>query len=267
MSASRAKRLVREKDARAQRALLGDFYPEDIHTYRIDRHTFTIYVGGDPQAHENVSDFDYGEPGVEHNMADRFEINMHTLSGIDSKRPILVVLSSCGGNWEDGMKMFSTILYSPNPVTVLATKWARSMTSIIPLAADRFVIQPPARYMIHRGKYGFGGLDQEADTHDTERRLSRDMMTRLYTARLQSQGEYASRGERDIKRMIDRWLERQIDVWFSADRAKEIGFGDDVFDGNWDSLRALEVNNERRTLMSAVLRRKRRVKIDVVDDD
>lgn len=267
MSVSRAKRLMREGDARTQRALLGDFFPEDIHAYRVDRHTFTIYVGGDPQAHENVSDFEHGEPGVEHNMADRFEINMNMLSGIDSKRPILVVLSSCGGSWEDGMKMFSTILYCPNPVTLLATKWARSMTSIIPLAADKFVIQPPARYMIHRGSYGFGGLDQEADTHDIERRLSRDTMIRLYVARLKSQGEFSSRGERDIKRMLDRWLERQIDVWFSADRAKEVGFADDVFDGNWDSLRRLDVNHGRRALLSAVLRKKRRVKIDVVDDD
>lgn len=260
---SRSKKAARHvQDEQARKALLGDFFPEDIHAYRIDRHSFTIYVGGDP-AHAGQTEFDHGppEPGVEFNMADRFEINLGTLSGIDSARPILVNMASCGGDWEAGMKMGAAILYCPNPVTVLGTKWCRSMTSLIPLFADRFVIRPPAQYMIHHGTYGFSGLTQEANTDDIERRKTTETMLRIYAARLKSQGMYSGMDEKNIREILDEKIRREIDVWLTADEAQRWGFADDVFEGNWKTLRATQVNVERRKLMSAVLRKK--IKVDI----
>jgi ATP-dependent protease ClpP protease subunit len=113
-------------------------------------------VGSDPLSSISAEEGG-GESGVEHNMADRFEMNLNFLSSIDDTRPILVVMSSCGGDWDAGMQMFGSLLMCPNPVTILGTKWCRSMTSLIPLAADKFVMRPPTKYMIHRGTYGFEG--------------------------------------------------------------------------------------------------------------
>jgi hypothetical protein len=78
------------------KGLMVDDFPEHLHSYRIDRPTFTLYLGGDP-SHSEGHDSGSGlcEPGVEYMMADRFELNLHTLSAIDSKRPILVQMSSC----------------------------------------------------------------------------------------------------------------------------------------------------------------------------
>ena len=246
---------------KGRRSLMGAFVPEDVHLYRLDRHTFTIYVGGDIYAFAGLDEF--SEPGVEYNMADRFELNLGILSGINPKRPILVHVASCGGNWQEGMQMFGAILTCPNPVTVLATKWARSMTSIIPLAADRFVLRPPAQYMYHRGTYGFYGLDQEAETDDIERRKVHESMMRIYTARLQEQGAFMNRTEEEIRAILEQGAREKIDVWLEADEATRWGFVDDVFEGNLDTLRAKKRNDARRARMLAVLRRPAKVQVVV----
>jgi ATP-dependent protease ClpP protease subunit len=246
-------------DPKVRKKLMNDFLLEDVHLYRVNRHDFTIYVGGDPFA---MCDDAGNEPGVEYNMADRFEMNLALLSSINPQRPILINMASCGGNWTEGMQMFGAILMCPNPVTVLATKWARSMTSIIPLAADRFVIRPPAKYMIHRGTYGFDGLDQEADTDDIERRKSIEQMLRIYTTRLREQGKYARMSEKRIRDQLLRQMEKTIDVWLDGKEAVEAGFVDAVFDGDFKNLRAKKRNTERRQRMLDALTRS--VKIDVV---
>ncbi|MBU6500215.1 MAG: ATP-dependent Clp protease proteolytic subunit [Patescibacteria group bacterium] len=244
-------------------ALLGDFIPEDVHVYRIDRHTFTIYVGGESISLENQNSDNVGEPGVEYNMADRFEINLGTLSGIDSERPILVSLASCGGGWEPGMQMFGAILSCPNPITIMATKWARSMTSLIPLAADKFIIRPPAKYMFHYGTYGFRGLAQEAETDFIELVRSREIMLNIYTARLKEQGKFSRWSRLRIREMLKRHLERKIDMWLDANEAKCWGFADEVFDGNYDNLRATQRNDQRRKSMFKVLSSPIDVKVNI----
>ncbi|MBI3572462.1 ATP-dependent Clp protease proteolytic subunit [Candidatus Kaiserbacteria bacterium] len=262
MDRKKASRRIKVSDGEHQKALGGDFIPEDVHDYRIERPSFTIYLGGDPKVFP-PDDYALDEPGVEHNMADRFEMNMSILSGIDPDRPILVKMSTCGGHWVEGMKMFGAILTCPNPVTVLATKWARSMTSIIPLAADRFLIRPPAQYMYHRGTYGFYGLDQEADTEDVQRRKCYEMMLRIYVARLKEQGKFSRWPEHKIRAMLEEGIRKDIDVWLEADEAKHWGFADAVFDGNLRTLRAKHKNQPRRERMLAVLRKPIRVEVKV----
>lgn len=234
------------------KSLTGDFVLEDVHLYRVNRHTFTVYVGGDPQHHSNE---DFNEPGVEYLMADRFEMNLSILSGIDPQRPILVHLASCGGDWYAGMQMFGAILTCPNPVTVLATRWARSMTSIIPLAADRFLMRPPARYMIHDGSAGLYGTAKEVLTDSEELRKSSELMMRLYVARLKERGPHKAKTDEELFAMLRDLMDRKSDVWWSADEAKRMGFVDHVFDGNMTGFLATAPNLSRRKRMLSVLRK------------
>jgi len=241
-------------------SLKKDFFPNDIHDYRIDREQFIAYVGTDPGYYYTTDDA--SEMGVESRMADRFQTNMMTLSGIDNKRPILVVQSSCGGLWEPGMQMFSSILYCPNPVTVLATKWARSMTSLIPLAADKFIIRPPTQYMYHRGYFAFDGLDQEMDTDDRERRKSRELMYRIYVSRLKEQGKFMSWSSKRIRNMLEYHTRHEIDKWLSPHEAVEWGFADEVENSSYSIQRAETRNVARRRRMKHVLNRD--IKVEVV---
>lgn len=234
------------------KSMTGDFVLEDVHLYRCNRHTFTIYVGGDPQ---HSADEDFNEPGVEYLMADRFEINLSVLSGIDPQRPILVHLASCGGDWYAGMQMFGAILTCPNPVTVLATRWARSMTSIIPLAADRFSLRPPARYMIHDGYTALSGTTKEVLTDSDETRKISEVMMRLYVARLKERGPHKDKTDEDVATTLRDMMDRKSDVWWSADDARRFGFVDHIFDGNWSQLLATSPNQARRKRMLTVLRK------------
>lgn len=241
-----------KKKTRQQEGLGGEHALEDIHDYLVDRHTFTIFLHSDPK---RIEDPDSGaEPGVEFAMANRLEKNLSILSGINPRKPVLINMSSCGGDMYEGFKMFSAILACPNPVTILATKWARSMTSIIPLAADRFLIRPPAQYMIHYGQYFFGGLDQEADTADIERRKFRELMLRVYVARLKEQGKFKTRSGEWLKGWLEEKIRQRIDVFLSADEATEIGFADGVYVGDLSTLRARKKNEDRRQRMFEVIR-------------
>jgi len=250
----RARKTARQLLIEARsKALMGDHIPEDLHDYRVDRHQFIIYAGGDHRAtaEEGV------DPGVEHNMADRFKINMNLLIGADPthERPILIELASPGGNEDEGMQIFDTILLCPNPTTILATKSAQSMASIIALAADRFVMSPSARYMLHMGSIEFKGTPKEAKTWFFENEKFNERMMRLYTDRLKSQGMHKDLDEKAIRKMLDDRIADEVDVFYTAFEAERAGFADDVFEGNYATLRATKKNLERRRSVFATLRR------------
>ncbi len=242
-------------DAKTRKALYGDYVLDDIHDHRVNRHTFSIYIGGDPRLEGSDSDACHAEPGVEHHMADRLDINLDLLSSIDPTRPILIQVASCGGNWTEGMQMFGAILTCPNPITVLATKWARSMTSLIPLAADRFLLRPPAQYMFHHGTFVYAGLaGEEATTAFEDHKLSRDMMMNIYVARLRAQGEFVDMAKEDIREMLEDKMRRKVDVWLDCDTAVRWGFADGVYVGDVNNLRAPKKNLKRREQMLAAIR-------------
>lgn len=231
--------------ATLKKALLGDYLPEDIHDYRIDRHTFTIFLGGE----ETVlygNEPDSIEPGIEHNMADRFERNLHVLSSMDSNRPICIKQASVGGDWYAGMQMFSAILSCPNPVTVIAMRNARSMTSLIPLAADKFLLRPPTQYMFHHGSYEFSGLTQEALTDLLELLREREMMLRIYTARLKERGRFKNMEEKEIYKMLETLMEKRTDVWLSPVETRTWGFADGIISGPITRAHLATKRNERR---------------------
>ena len=239
----------------------NDYFLDDVHSHRINRELFSLYIGGDPTHFGNEG----VEPGVDYSMADRFELNLDILSSIDTTRPILVNMASCGGSWDEGMQMFSAMLTCPNPITVLAAKHARSMTSIIPLAADKFVIRPPATYMYHRGTYAIESLDEEVETEDIERRKANERMLRIYTVRLKEQGKFKSWSESRIKSMLRTTIKDKINVHLSADEAVSWGFADEVYTGNNKELRAAQVNINRRQKMMETLRSTINVTINVTD--
>ena len=223
---------------------------EEIQKYRVDRWQFIIYVGGDPETESDPG----VEPGVEHRMADRFVMNLRILSGIDPQRPILVVVFTCGGNWDEGMQIASAIAICPNPVTVLSMKWSRSMSSIFPLAADRFFLAPFTKYMFHRGSYSTDGTDQEAETNEEERKKAIILMHRIYAERLQSQGMHAGKSLEEIEAILQELEHRKIDVWLDTDEAVEWGFADGVYTGDESTLRMEKVHRERRAQFIRTLR-------------
>lgn len=239
---------------RLKKAMMSDFALDNWHGHRVDREAFIIYVGGDPHDEGDNSETRGEEPGVTHHMADRLEINLSILAHIDPKRAIKIILASCGGNWEEGMQMASAICTAPNPITVEGVKHCRSMTSIIPLFADKFVMRPPAQYMYHYGYMSFSGLaGEESWTVFEQLRDCNDMMLRCYVARLKEQGKFTRQHPAKIRAMLEDHMRRKVDVFLSTDEAVSWGFCDGVVTGPVE--RAQKKNVRRRTLMMSVLRK------------
>jgi len=117
--------------------------------------------------------------------------------------------------------------------------------------------------MIHHGSYGFSGLTQEAFTDLVELLKESEMMLRIYVARLKSQGRFKKWGNPKIHEMLKRQFESRIDVWLTSDEARQWGFVDEVFDGNWEKLRTTKINRARRDDLNSVIRKKIHVDIKV----
>jgi len=117
--------------------------------------------------------------------------------------------------------------------------------------------------MIHRGTYGFYGLDQEADTDDVQRRKTHEIMMRLYEARMTEQGHCKGLESMHARKFLDGWIQTAIDVWFSADEAVQWGFVDEVFDGDYVKLRATKCHLTRRANLLQVLRRPVKVELKI----
>lgn len=233
---------------------MGDYALDNWHEHRVDREAFIVYVGGDPHDEGDWEGNHGSEPGVTHHMADRFEMNLSILTHIDPKRPIKIIQSTCGGNWEEGMQMFSALLTCPNPSTVIGAKHCRSMSSLIPLAADRFLIRPPAQFMYHYGCAAWEGLaGEESFTWFEQLQRANDMMLRMYVARLKEQGKFSRKHPAAIRATLKENMRRKVDVYLSTDEAVEWGFADGVFTGI-EPL-AQKRNTRRRNAMMAVLRK------------
>jgi len=222
-------------------------------TNRVIPETFTIYVGGDPRTDQNGEAWiGESEPGVDFSMADRFEQNLHWLSSIDPNKPILIFLSTCGGYVNEGFQMMSALLACPNPTTVVGLRHCRSMSSLIPLAADKFVMRPPAQYMYHYGTDGYEGLGgEQLQTFYEEHKKWNKVMLDIYVARLKFQGKFSSCSEQEIQKMLEDNLRNKIDVFLTIKEAIEVGFVDGIETGSLE--RVTEINKSRREAMWKVI--------------
>lgn len=121
------------------------FYDYDIHT-----ETRTIYIGS------VESDIEHGESGTDASMAERAIKALHILdsSAPNGDKPITIIMNNPGGDEYHGMGIYDAIKACKNHVTIIVYGHAMSMGSIILQAADKRVMSPNSRIMIHYGTWG-----------------------------------------------------------------------------------------------------------------
>lgn len=191
---------------------------------------YTIGVG-------TLEDEQFSEPGVDFTMANRFIRGLRTLHlAMEPGETILVHLNTCGGCWQHGMAIYQAIKWCPNPVAVINYAEARSMSSIIPLAADRFVMMPDdSRYMIHRGTWGFDGTGTQADTEYHQLKRSESRMLDIY-AEAMKQGSKRRWGTKRKREWLTAQMKEHEEVYWDPAETVDLGFAHAVFDGDWDAL-------------------------------
>lgn len=102
------------------------------------------------------SDNEGSETGVDNFMAEYFIKGIHVLESKNDK-PITIIMNNPGGDWYHGMAIYDSINTSKCHCTIKVYGHAMSMGSIILQAADKRIMLPSSRFMIHYGydgKYG-----------------------------------------------------------------------------------------------------------------
>lgn len=197
----------------------------DIHLYGINYHNREVYLHG---AYGGSHDYE-GEPGIEYRMATTCVKNLHVLEG-QSQENILIHMHTIGGEWRDGIGIFSTIRAISSPVTILAYGEASSMSGLILQCADKRVLMPDTELMIHHGSIRLHDNSMAVKSAvDVNERLCKRMLTLF--ARRAIVGEYfASKdySEQRIITFIDKKIRHSSDWYLSAEEAVHYGFADGI---------------------------------------
>ncbi len=154
----------------------------DIHEFGLNHDTREIYLHGYIQAYSYEDDG--SEPGVDYRMCSNFIKNLHILTAMDSKKPILIHMSTGGGCWNYGMAIYDAIHFCPNQVTILAYAHARSMSSIIIQAADYRILMPNTDFLIHFGTTTYDGDAISCETEGDQAKKCTLRMLEVYAERV-----------------------------------------------------------------------------------
>jgi ATP-dependent protease ClpP protease subunit len=124
-------------------------------------------------------------------------------------------LNSPGGDVFDGLAVYSALKRREDPTTVVVDGLAASIASVIALGADKVVMAPKAKMMIHDGWTAAAGNAQDfkklvALLDDTS-----DTIASVYSDKAGGGAEF--------------WRERmREETWYSADEALQAGLIDEI---------------------------------------
>jgi ATP-dependent protease ClpP protease subunit len=207
-----------------------------MHEYGIDYENNEIFLFGNKNYMVGVGNDVDNEPGVEYTMANQFITNMLSLMKKDSKTPILIHMKTCGGHWKEGMAIHNIIKNCPNPVTILNYTHARSMSSLVFLAANKCVMMTDSDFMFHDGTMFYGGTVKQFQNESKELTKTTDRMMNIYIDRLKRYGSMKRWSRKRIYEWIRSEIDKKEDVYFNAQESVKCGFAHEIFDGNWDNL-------------------------------
>lgn len=200
---------------------------EAIHEYNIDFKSNEIYLIGEMDNLEQLHE----EPGVEWRVASRFIKNLNILRHKGSQ-DITVHMKTCGGDWQEGMAIYDSIRACPNRITIINYTHARSMSSLILLAADRRIMMPNSYFLFHYGMFCTDGTVKKAQSEFAQLEKDNETMLKIYASHLKNHGDKVTR-KKSISN-ISKWLIDEMDkfedVYITAEKAVELGFADEIME-------------------------------------
>jgi len=181
---------------------------ELFHDHGILPRRSIIYIGS-----QSDSDGDAQESGVDHQMIKRTSINL--IVADEKQQDITVILVNGGGDVYYGWGIHDAIRMCTNDVTIVVRGLAMSAAALILQAADKRIMEPNARLMIHDG---------EASHHDHARNIERDAdeVKRLRLKMYQRFTERTGLHSNKIQAMC------QFNTYMSAEEALKLNFIDEI---------------------------------------
>lgn len=196
--------------ARLNKESIDRFYDYDIYP-----ETRTLYMG-------SVSDNDGDESGTDYAMAERVIKGLHILdnSAPAGDKPITIIMNNLGGDPVHGMGIYDAIKACKNHVTIKVFGHAMSMGSIILQSADRRVMSPNARMMIHYGNMSVSGHAKIVYSSVEENKKMDQVMLDIYLEKIrQKKPTYSAKKIADLC---------DFDTYLGAEEALEMGLIDEI---------------------------------------
>ncbi|MBN2546501.1 MAG: ATP-dependent Clp protease proteolytic subunit [Spirochaetes bacterium] len=156
---------------------------------------------------------------VNQKLAEKVIKTLIYLDGIDSSKPIMVIINSPGGDVFSGFAIFDIMRAIKAPVITLVAGFAASMGSIIMLGAKkgkRFATEN-SKILIHQPLIAgvFEGRATEIEIQAEEIQETKERIIKLY---VEETGQAREKIATDI----------EMDYWMTADKAKGYGLIDKI---------------------------------------
>ena len=185
---------------------------DKLYDYDIYIPSRTIYMGS------TESDIENGESGVEAVMAERVIKALHLLD--QKNEPITIIMNNPGGDWYHGMAIFDAIKGCQSHITIKVYGMAMSMGALILQAADKRVMAPNARCMIHYGYMDWGGHSKTFAKWAKENDKLNEEMERILLEKIQD--VHPNKTLEELKEMLDH------DTILSAQETVDLGLADEL---------------------------------------
>lgn len=98
----------------------------------------------------------------------------------ENSKPITVIWSSYGGDWDAGMCAFDFIKQIKSPVTIRSYGRIRSMGTVILQACEKRYISKNCLFMIHYGYASYAGIEKDFEGFNEELTRTRKIMEQIY---------------------------------------------------------------------------------------
>ncbi len=188
---------------------LNDY--DEFHEHNLFLPTRTIYFGG--------KDFNEEDDVVTSKTVSELIKNLHILEHREVA-PISIILSTVGGEWEDGMAVYDLIRSLKSPVTILGMGKVYSMGSIILQAADKRLLTENTFVLIHDGYEGYSGDSKSFERWAEWAKLIRHQMYKIYYDRMKLKKKRITLKE--IEELCSH------DTIYTSQEAVKVGLADEV---------------------------------------
>jgi ATP-dependent protease ClpP protease subunit len=193
----------------------------DIHEYGIDVENREIYLNS---WIGNVEE----DPGIDYRTSNQFIKNIRFLDNINNQ-PILIHLSSPGGEWTHGMAIYDMIINTLSPTIILVHGEVMSMGTIILQASDFRVMSPYSTFMIH---YGYSGVNCEhkASISNSKwcEKITKQMIDIYASRAINSTGFSGKKKVSDVSNALKTKLNQRGDWYLDAEETLRFGLIDGI---------------------------------------
>lgn len=168
------------------------------------------------------------EGGITAVTAAQFIRNFLYLDGLGNRNKIILHINTPGGDWVHGMAIHDVIRTSRKHVIAINYGEARSMSSLIFLAADTRIMTPHSKFMLHAGSEAVAGTVKQVLTAAEQTKYNQKVMLEVYVKAMRHASGFSGWRTSALKKWLVDRMEREEEVYFNAEEAIKYGFANSI---------------------------------------